>query len=373
MKKLKLKKEAIFVIAILVILIIIITIYFLLHDKSYEVEYEVNGLNVRENYNDKDKIYTFEISHNNIKYTFYQTAKYHSDQKFIKDIEIINIDKEECLKVDSSFEIIPLCKNKDEAIDYRLTSVKMKEELGVKEIEEELKEYENYKIYNTLGYKIILWDYKNIINIGDDITKTNILTSDSYNFDLAVKLNEYILIPDYDSKYSFNKFYIYNILDGTKETMTIDYNISYDSYILGTFENSIYLVDKKNKIEYEIVPFKKKIRKVGTSSKKGIILTEKGFEKISLTKLCNENMHFYKKQYYNYQIEDNKLYQISGNSKTRISDKEVKNIIRVEDDNVLYIVDDTLYLYNLKYGSVKLISNFEWKFNYKDLMFLYIP
>ncbi|MGM9834273.1 MAG: hypothetical protein ACI31M_00645 [Bacilli bacterium] len=376
MKKLKLRKEAIIVIAIILCLLIalILKIVFFF-DKSYEVEYEVDGFNIRENYTDKEKVYTFEITKGNIKHTVYFQEKYLKNQKLVRDMSSLNYNNEECIIIDAPFDVIPLCNNGSIAIDYRLTSEDMKKELGVEEINEEVKEYGNYKFYNTLGYKLLIWDYKNILKIDDNIDKTNILSdsSNSYDFSLAAKINEYILIPDYSSKYSFNKFYVYNILEGSKEEMEIDYDISFDSYILGIYDNSVYLVDNKNKIEYEIVPFKQKIRKVGTPSKKGTILTEKGFEKISLNKLSNEKMSFYHNYYFEYKIEDEILYQVAGNSKTKVSNNKVKDIIRVEEDNVLYIVDDTLYLYNLKFGEVKLASNFDWKFNYKDLMFLYIP
>lgn len=372
--KLRLKKEVILFFIIIIVLIFGLIVK-LLKNKSYEVEYKINDYNIIENYNKKEKLYTFVIKNKKVNYTFYSEEKYSKKHKLINDIEEINLEDEHCLIIKSDvIENNPLCYNSIEEIDFRLTSEEMQEQLGYNNnLKNEEKEHNNLKVYNTLDYTFLFWNYKGFDVINENINSISISSTDQYEIPLCVKLNEYILIPDYDDKYTFKKFYIYNILKGTKDEMIIDYEISYDSYIIGTHDKSIYLVDKVNKVEYEIVPHKQKIRIVGTSYKRGTIYTEKGFESISIDKLINEEHKFVDNNKYKYKIENEYLYQYTENSKLKISNQKINDIISIENDTVLYLVEDNLYLYNIKYGEIKIANNFEWNFNYKNLIFVYIP
>lgn len=372
--KLRLKKEVILFFIVIIVLIFGLIVK-LLKNKSYEVEYKINDYNIIENYNKKEKLYTFVIKNKKVNYTFYSEEKYSKKHKLINDIEEINLEDEHCLIIKSDvIENNPLCYNSIEEIDFRLTSEEMQEQLGYNNnLKNEEKEHNNLKVYNTLDYTFLFWNYKGFDVINENINSISISSTDQYEIPLCVKLNEYILIPDYDDKYTFKKFYIYNILKGTKDEMIIDYEISYDSYIIGTHDKSVYLVDKVNKVEYEIVPHKQKIRIVGTSYKRGTIYTEKGFESISIDKLINEEHKFVDNNKYKYKIENEYLYQYTENSKLKISNQKINDIISIENDTVLYLVEDNLYLYNIKYGEIKIANNFEWNFNYKNLIFVYIP
>ena len=337
----KLKKRKILQIIFVIVLLIFIIIFNLIKRKNYEVEYKVDKYNIVENYN--HKIYTFRISNEDNSFSFLKNIKYTKKHKLINNIKEIKLDNE------------------------------MKEKLNfVDREEDEEKTYNNLKINNLLDYNYLVWNYKGFDLISQNSTETiNLFNSDIYDIPLSKIVNNYLLIADYDSKYNFNKFYVINVLKGTKDEFKIKDDISFDSYILGSYKESIYLVDRKNKIEYEIVPHKKKIRKVGTESKQGIIYTENGFERISLTKLVSKEYSFYDDNLYNYKIIDNKLVQELNKDKMIVSNKDIKDIIAIKEDNVLYLVDDTLYFYNILYGEIKVMTNFEWNFNYKNNIYFY--
>ena len=372
-KKIKLKKEVLwFLITILIIIIILINIF---KSRSYEVEYKVNDYDIIENYNKKEKLYTFVIKNEETSYTVYSNLKYNKKHKLIKEIEKLEIEEEKCLLVignDISFN--PLCSVNNEEVDYRLTSDEMLEKLKYKKDDQTTElTYNNKTIYNTLGYTFLFWNYKGFDVINEKNNTISLCSTDQYEIPIAAKINNYILIADYNDKYTFSKFFIYDIEKGTKDEMVLDYEISYESYILGTYDKSIYLVDKVNKVEYEIVPHKQKIRIVGTSYKRGTIYTDKGFESISIEKLISDELSFKSDNKFDYKVENSTLYQYTGNSKLKVSNQIIKEVLRIENDSVLYLVEDTLYLYNLEYGEVKIANNFEWNFNYKNLIFLYIP
>lgn len=364
------KKRVVMLLSVLIIVLVIIGN--LVKEKHYEVEYSINGYTIVENYS--DKIYTFRISNDNNSFSFLENIKYVKKHKLINDIEVVDENDETCLILESSyFSYNPLCVINDEEVDYHLVSEKMKEKLNLgvsKEVEE--KDYNSIKINNLLNYNYLVWNYKDFELISNKEIKTiNVFDNDAYDIPLTKIVNNYLLIADYNSKYSFNKFYVINLLKGTKDEFKIKDDISFDSYVLGSYDESIYLVDKKNKIEYEIVPHKKKIRIVGTENKQGIILTSNGFEKISLAKLVSKEYSFYDNNKYDYKIIDNKLYQVINDDKLLVSNKKIKDIITIKKDTVLYLVNDTLYLYNNFYGETKVMSNFEWNFNYKNNIYFY--
>lgn len=368
----KLKKRKILQIIFVIVLLIFIIIFNLIKRKNYEVEYKVGKYNIVENYN--HKIYTFRISNEDNSFSFLKNIKYIKKHKLINNIKEIKLDNEYCLIIQSDyFNYNPLCVKDEKEVDYRLISKEMKEKLKfVDREEDEEKTYNNLKINNLLDYNYLVWNYKGFDLISQNNTETiNLFNSDIYDIPLSKMVNNYLLIADYDSKYNFNKFYVINVLKGTKDEFKIKDDISFDSYILGSYKESIYLVDRKNKIEYEIVPHKKKIRKVGTENKQGIIYTENGFERISLTKLVSKEYSFYDDNLYSYKIIDNKLVQELNKDKMIVSNKDIKDIIAIKEDNVLYLVDDTLYFYNILYGEVKVMTNFEWNFNYKNNIYFY--
>lgn len=367
----KLRKKRVFIFLGILIIVIFIIVN-LVKEKAYEVEYSINGYNIVENYS--DKLYTFKISNESSSFSFLENIKYIRNHKLISDIEVITQDDETCLIIKSDyFSYNPLCTIDNEEVDYHLVSDEMKEKLNIDTSNEsEEKEYNNIKINNLLDYNYLVWNYKGFDFISKDEIKTiDVLDNDTYDIPLTKIVNNYLLIADYDSKYSFNKFYVINLLKGNKEEFKIKYDISFDSYILGSYNKSIYLVDKKNKIEYEIVPHKKKIRIVGTENKQGTIYTSNGFEKISLAKLVSKEYTFYDDNKYDYKILDNKLYQVINDDKLLVSNKEIKDIITIKKDTVLYLVDDTLYLYNNLYGEIKVMNDFEWNFNYKNNIYFY--
>ena len=172
-------------------------------------------------------------------------------------------------------------------------------------------------------------------------------------------------MPDYDEGYSFNDAYVINMKNGKKEKWNMKYDISMQSRVVGINNKSIYLVDEKSKIMYEIVPHKKKIRKVS-----GRILVGDKFEKTNINKIINNNLVFKPTINYDYQIINNDLYQIIDKQKTLINNR-VDYIVYKDNDSVYYLIKDTLYVYNPLYGNQKLITNFEWEFNNSNTIFIY--
>ena len=200
----------------------------------------------------------------------------------------------------------------------------------------------------------------------------NIFKDDIYEIPLATKINNYIFIPDYEQKYNFNKAYIINLETQEVEEWKLKYEISFDSYILGTNDRSIYLIDKKNRKEYEIVPEKQKMRTLAKANQKGTLYKGDTIYKESMNKLVTKEYSFTYNNLYNFTSINNILYlqYLDSSIKVKLSNQEITSIVHTSKDNVYYLINDTLYRYNLKYGETKIMKYQEWNINYKNLIFI---
>ena len=377
-KKYKLKKSAIKFLALffLLLIVLLVSIFSLFESKSYSVEYNIDTYEISENYDNKEKFFYYEITSNELTYNFIFYSDYQKEKKLIKDIKEYKDNNYTCLTIKSSFiNSYPLCSYKNTLIDYHLVSDKLKEKLSdyYKNIKIENKKYNNYQLYN-LDNKILVWSYKgfNYLN-KNDFEFIKIFNKDVYEIPLATKLNNYLFIPDYEQEHNFDKVYILNLENMKLEEWKLKYKISFDSYILGTNDKSIYLIDNKNKIEYELVPHKQKMRIIATKNKDGLIYEKNQTKKISMNKLTSTIYSFTYKNNYNYFIENNKLYltYLNEPTKTKISNNDIESIVHIKNDEIYYLVDETLYKYSLKFGEIKIMSYSEWEFNNKNLIFIY--
>lgn len=364
-RKYKLRKEALIVLIIIVLIVGLLLTLLISHlkNKSYSLEYNIKDYSVNENYDSKKELYYYEISNKESKYNFIYESKFLKDKKLISDISTEEIKGLDCIAIESDFiKTNPLCKNENENVHYKL--------LEEPEIEE--KELNNYLVYNDIS-NVYLWNYKKIINIKKDQAKEiNIFKKDIYDIPLATKINEYLVIPDYEQNYSFNKVYIINLSNNKVDTWKLKYDISFESIVLGIDNKSIFILDKKNDIEYELVPHKKKMRIVGTSNKQGIIYDYGELKRVSISEIKNSNILFTYARKYNYVVENNKLYlkYLDYDLKTLVSNKDITSIVYISDDEVYYLVVDTLYKFNPKDGEQVLVKYSDWEFNNNNLIFI---
>lgn len=374
-KKYRLKKSAITVLVIFIFLIALIIYLSLFSSKSYSVEYNIFDYDISENYDKDRQTYYFEITKNDITYPFIYESEYQKERKIIKDIKEYKEDDYICLRIDSSiFKPYPLCSYKEEIIDYHLVPDAIKEKISeyIKIPSSTEKLEGHYEIYNTED-EILVWSYKGFNYIKNGQAKMiNIFKDDIYEIPLATKINNYIFIPDYEQKYNFNKAYIINLETQEVEEWKLKYEISFDSYILGTNDRSIYLIDKKNRKEYELVPEKQKMRTLAKNNQQGTIYNKGNIQKEPMNKLVTKEYSFTYNNLYNFTSINNILYlqYLDSSIKVKLSNQEITSIVHTSKDNVYYLINDTLYKYNLKYGETKIMKYQEWNINYKNLIFI---
>lgn len=240
-----------------------------------------------------------------------------------------------------------------------------------KEITYEEKTYKNMTLYSLNDKKYYIWNYDGFDVLSNKEQKEiPLFKEDIYNIPLAVQTKEYIVIADYDSKYNFQKFYVLNSKNDKVKEIALEKEISFESYFLGTHSNKVYLVDKKNKKEYEIYPKRLSIANI-TKNNQGRIFNGNEWEKINMNVLTSNESSFTNKNNTTYELKEETLYQVQGNYKTKISNYTVKEIVYSDQDAVYYLVEDKLYSYNTSDGEILVIRNFEWNFNYKNMIYIF--
>lgn len=359
--------------AFLVFLFLIITIgYFLFRAKDYEITYEENGFSITEKYDKNKKLLSFTITKDNHKYFWLKTDTRFLAKHLIYQIEEFTTENETCLKISSNkLRFVPLCSSNNEQVSIELTSQEMQDKVGYKKAEfgqTEAKKAYNMEINNLLYHDFYIWNYRGFYYINSDTEEEiSLFQKDIYTPNLITKVDNYLFIPDYDANYYFTKIFILNMENNKVITWNLDTPIYFDSAILGVYDNKIYLIDKHEKIEWEIDLKKQKMTKVSNNDTGKIY--DNGFKDVSLNSLLYQDMTFKGVQPYAY-IIDNGLYYEALNKRIKISQNTPKTIVYYDDEWVYYLVDDILYASSFTYGETKILQYFEWNFNYQNVIFI---
>ena len=127
----------------------------------------------------------------------------------------------------------------------------------------------------------------------------------------------------------------------------------------------------KNKNEFKLNLKKKKIKMLNEKDNYGLFLNNNKLEKEKVDNLVKNQKVFNNEINNNYVVEDNYLYKVLNNYKIKVSNQQITSIIRIIDNDVYYLVGDTLYRYTNNNGEEKLLKHKEWKYNYKNQIFIF--
>ena len=327
---------------ILIIFFAFLVIYFVI-PKSYTKEYKIQDMIIKEKYLKNHNRYNITITYQDKNYDLNFTHKY-LGKKIVKDVKVID----DCIiPTIKDIKEIPLCQDK-------YFTLKDSEELNnyLENYEESSKQIDNINIYNLVNHKYLIWNYNSFKYIDDkEIKDINIFNNDYYNISLAYKVNDYLVIPNYDNSYNFNEIIIININNLKKDIWKLNFDISFDSYILGSLDNTLYLVDKKNKVEYSLDIKNKKLKTIGNETTDGKIYNNNSLETISMNKLINNNLSFKYSLDQEYILEENTLYLKTLNNKILIKDN-INKIIYSDNNYVYYLIDNDLYYFDYFKGNI---------------------
>ena len=260
---------------------------------------------------------------------------------------------------------------------------------------DKVKKVDNFSYYLDnvpSNYNFIIWNYTgiNIINSKIDTVKL-IDDNDLYNNKYSTLIDYYYLLLDESTT---NKFTYYDIKRGSIKTIISEDELSGDYTILGVHDKKLYLIDNHNYNEY-IFDFNKfKIELIGSEKLNYKVIIDGKVKEISTSKFKSDmnNYKFIKyisndkiKEKYNteniYLVNNSYYFEVKGSfyrSNIDYEDRAIKlfsiykvNDWKIVDNNLLIMSNDTLYLYNDDIGLRKVVSNNEFKYNYKNIYNLY--
>lgn len=343
-----------------------IFLFLVLKPYNYKKEYYINNFKIIEKYNKKEKYYNFFIVFEEKLYSYIIKDNYNRKRELIKDVYIFSNEKEQCiLPISDYINFFPLCSNDTNIYTYNLS--KVTDVTFTYNKPNELNDiYNNITVNSINGESFLLYNYKGFYFINENENlNLSLFLNDIYNLELVYQKDEYLIVFDYQKEYYTKKLYIINITNGKFKEMNFDYEISYDSFVIGDYKDSIYLVDKKEEREYKINIKKRKIEIVDYQ-----IIQNNKLVKTSYKNLIN-NDNYDEENLYNYEIINNKLYLNIEDNYIQISNNDVNKIVKIINDTVYYLVNENLYMFNNTYGEVLLMKNFEWNFNNTNMIYIY--
>ncbi len=365
-KKRKIKKSVLYP----VLFLLFMGFFFLFRSRSYEIQYTVDEVLVTERYYKKEKMYQYVFRYQDRDYVL--NVKGHAfNKKLVKKVEVKSKEETTCLQIEGNLPFYPVCSEASTLLSYHLVDKELIPEVFQKKEDASFSDYNNYKIYDLNKKTFFIWNYKGFDVISEKKkTTVPLYSKDIYTIPLTIKVGEAILMADYQATYEFSKFFVIQ-KNGKVKEMALDSTLSFESYFLGVHKKSAYLMDKKNKKEYEIYPSRLAMR---TISKDGMgkIYNQTDFEAVTLNSLSTSEKFFTVSSLGDFSIEnDQKLYYKTSGTKVKITDEEVKAIIEQNGEEVYYLVQDELRYYNLYSGEKKILSSFEWNFNYKNMIYIF--
>ena len=356
------KKLRLYILQVLLIFFLI----FLFSAKNYYLEYSINDVKITEEYIKNKKAYYFTFNYKDQVFDYLIESKYKIDRSLIEDVQVIENDESVCLKPKSKLNILPVCSNNSQNVYYTLNTT-LKDDLEIKDKEDNLLEvYNDIKIYNR-DYKYLIWSYDGFYYINaKSKEKIDLFEHENYTINLIGYTKDYIVVADYDKSYTFDKFYVINFKNGNVKSYELNRNIYFDSYYAGYLANKLYIVDKKEQLMYEFNAKNGKLNKIKTR-----IYNVDKWEDANIKTLINKNVYFNYNTNYNYSLIDGELYlnYLDKEIKTLIA-TDVKWIVKTDNQDIFYLKEDSLYHFNVEDGEELLLNYFEWNFNYQNAIYI---
>lgn len=359
------------------LLIILITMVIKYVISNYDIEYNVSDYTIRETY--KKGYYYFEIKFDKT-YNFDLITERKLNKKLIDDISIIKSEDYTCLYPHIKNEkTYPICYKGKELISYYLINDDILNEfvnkLNIKyENKESKKSFEFFNNLNETEF-IAIYKYNGfyILN-GSKIKTISLFKNDRYDNSLCLQMNDHLLLPE-ESEYNFKNFILLHIKDGKKTIIKSDFEISFDSKMLGYINDKAYILDMKNNKQYEIDIDKKEVKEIGNTEKGYLVYKDNKLKTGMISELKKSKTLWIKEKDNSFYTYENSKYLYKNINKNRdlverIYNKEVNIISSYK--NTLYFTDNyMLYSYNPLYGIKKILVNEEWNFNDSNVIFVY--
>ncbi|MDD4733965.1 MAG: hypothetical protein PHU05_03890 [Bacilli bacterium] len=405
----------------LFVFIVVMQALFNYFSKGYSLEYtffnDTNEFEIKEVYtanvkNEKDNYY-FEIKAGENVFSFQVFDSFLKKKKIIEDIRYYKDSEYECIYpifIDDTIIFDVTCMHKGVLYEVSQNETNDKVKEFVKNLnnydytrwqsrEDKTKEFGHIKAYTgnlEKNHYIGISSYKGTYTINTQnnligfVKDVPIFKKDVYKYPLSTYVGQYYVVADYDSVQVFNNFNTVDLTTNKIDKIFSNHQISYDSYILGVYENSIYLYDQMYKKEYEIDVDAKTILEVGNETTKIKVLENGVWNRYSPSEIKNNDKTFINYPTtsiknvtkiemgnvlsgYSYFLEENKKSEYKYKVyRSNIQNPEQKTyLFEIDSFDDMYFVDDyiyyrngkSIYSYSIKSGKKLILTNSELTFN----------
>ena len=249
--------------------------------------------------------------------------------------------------------------------------------------------YPNNYINNQ---NIALAAYKGAYLFGKNVTGgaryLQLFDKDQYSKSLETLVDSYYVVANYNDVHEFIGFYAINLATGDKTEIKGADAISFNSYIQGSVDGKMYLIDIDNKIQYSVEPKRRGIEFVGNANTGAQVYTKDGWVTKNMNEVIDARMKFENSdttvfngvQYDKVKVIDDSLYYLYKANGNRYNvymvykedSNYTKNYVFTTTDinrvsyiggDVYYIYDDEIRLFTTNNGTRKLVKNNEIRYN----------
>ena len=370
--------------------------------KEHDVFYNINKYKIHEHfYINKDHFYDITITKNKENYTYTINKNLSKDKRIIKSIKTFKSNNLICVvpiyKKDLDLNIYCNLNNEQVSNDYLLKTYNK----DFKVIKKKVKKYKikypksyttktNYKKLSVFQKNILkddnyyIWNYKGVYSLSKNkLNYKKILNYDLYDNIMSTTVKNYYVLFENNSVNGIKKVYVYNS-NNNLTSFKLDKVISKDSYINGVVDNLIYVTDRKEKKEYTVDIFSKKIKQIDnnlkyivyendkkkTLSKSDYFMEDQLFNKFIVDNKITDSRELIKVGNYYYYFENSKIYKVlDTNKKYRTLLLELEDIKEwnIYDNKIIIMANDIIYSYTEENGLRKIIKSNELKYNYKNI------
>nr|MBP3258558.1 hypothetical protein [Bacilli bacterium] len=399
----------------LVILYFIIQQLFYLFSKGHTVEYIVKSgntaINVKEILSAKKEStdgYYIELNFDDKVIPFKVYKKYNKRKHMVTDVDLFYGDAYICAKIS--------IKNKTNETDMKCTRngvvyyynaikgydakldglVSASNYDSTKYVNDEFVSTKDNIEYFPNNYidnqNIALATYKGTYLFGKNVTGgaryVQLFEKDQYSKTLETLVDNYYVVANYNDVHEFLGFYAINLATGDKREIKGADAISFNSYIQGSVDGKMYLIDIDNKVQYSVEPKRRGIEFVGNTNTGAQIYTKDGWVTKNMNEVVNSRETF--------SMEEIVPIDVNGYEKAKMVDANLyylfrKNgsvynayIVYAEDNNytknyaftttdinrinyiggnVYYIYDDEIRIFTAEGVNKKIVKYNEIKYN----------
>jgi hypothetical protein len=273
------------------------------------------------------------------------------------------------------------------------------------ELNLETKTVNNFAVYSkniTNNQTITIWQDRGFYRITDRGENLFSLGSGAiFDPNLSAMVNQYYVVPEYKIANKFSQFFITNLITGDMESFDLGQVIAYDSFIQGVVNNKIYLIDRANKVQYEIDIYNKKVVVTGNVNNDTRYYFNGKWQPKPIAETINNNLVFQNEQtipdnlkkynplyvdsiggdtdgyYYLYLLENNivnvyRVDKLDTDILTLIFSVPSISNIKYKSDDIYFTTNDTLYMYRENLGLRPLIKYREFATNKSNLYNVYV-